>query len=153
MLLLRDGKTQRQEFDLALRELARVGIGYDLVSVRKSGGGRIYPQQGERLTDGLYVPLPDSEGRAAFLLLTAYPGEGRMGGTPRPLKVVHEAGSTPVEELARQIYHLSRLYPPSGYRFPSLPAPLHLADRLVREVGRIGLSSLQGLDREKLFFV
>lgn len=76
-----------------------------------------------------------------------------MGGTPRPLKVVHEAGSTPVEELARQIYHLSRLYPPSGYRFPSLPAPLHLADRLVREVGRIGLSSLQGLDREKLFFV
>lgn len=153
VLLLRDGKTQRQEFDLVLRELARVGIGYDLVSVRKSGGGRVYPREGEKLTDGLYVPLPESEGKPSFLLLTAYPGEGRMGGTPRPLKVVHEEGSTPVEELARQVYHLSRLYPPSGYRFPSLPAPLHLADRLVREVGRIGLSSLQGLDKEKLFFV
>ncbi|SDF04754.1 Piwi domain-containing protein [Thermus arciformis] len=153
VLLLRDGKTQREEFTLALRELAKAGIGYDLVSVRKSGGGRIYPKEGERLRDGLYVPLPEAEGKTAFLLLTAYPGEGRMRATPRPLKVVHEEGSTPVRELARQLYHLSRLYPPSGYRFPSLPAPLHLADRLVREVGRVGLSSLQGLGREKLFFV
>uniref|UniRef100_A0A831U8Z9 Protein argonaute n=1 Tax=Thermus islandicus TaxID=540988 RepID=A0A831U8Z9_9DEIN len=153
VLLLRDGKIQRQEFNLVLQELAKKGIGYDLVSVRKSGGGRIYPREGDKLTDGLYVPLADSEGKAAFLLLTAYPGEERMRGTPQPLKVVHEEGPTPVEELARQIYHLSRLYPPSGFRFPSLPAPLHLADRLVREVGRIGLSSLQGLDREKLFFV
>lgn len=64
-----------------------------------------------------------------------------------------EEGFTPAGKLARQIYHLSRLYPPSGYRFPTLPAPLHLADRLVREVGRIGVSSLHGLDREKLFFV
>lgn len=153
VLLLRDGKTQRQEFTLALEELARKEIGYDLVSVRKSSGGRVYPVEGGRLRDGLYVPLPEEEDKVSFLLLTAYPGEGRMKGTPRPLKVVHEEGPTPVEELARQIYHLSRLYPPSGYRFPSLPAPLHLADRLVREVGRVGLSSLHGLDREKLFFV
>lgn len=154
VLLLRDGKTQREEFTLTLQELERAGIGYDLVSVRKTGGGRIFPVKGDSLSDGVYVPLfPGEGGKGVFLLLTAYPGPKVVKGTPRPLKVVHEEGSTPLEELARHIYHLSRLYPPSGYRFPSLPAPLHLADRLVREVGRLGVSALHGLDRGRLFFV
>ena len=152
VLLVRDGKTQRDEFTFTLEELSRESIRYDLVSVRKSGGGRIYPTPGNRLKDGLYVTLPPEEGKDTFLILTAYPGP-RTPGTPRPLKVVHEEGSTALPELARQLFHLTRFYPPSGYRFPSLPAPLHLADRLVREVGRLGVSVLHGLDREKLFFV
>ncbi|MGC8905576.1 argonaute PAZ domain-containing protein [Thermus sp.] len=145
VLLLRDGRVPQNEFTLALEALAREGIAYDLVSVRKSGGGRIYPVQG-RLVDGLYVPLEDR----TFLLLTVHRD---FRGTPRPLKLVHEAGDTPLEALAAQIYHLTRLYPASGFAFPRLPAPLHLADRLVKEVGRLGVRHLKEVDRRKLFFV
>lgn len=145
VLLLRDGRVPQDEFALALEALAREGIAYDLVSVRKSGGGRVYPVQG-RLADGLYVPLEDR----TFLLLTVHRD---FRGTPRPLKLVHEAGDTPLEALAHQIFHLTRLYPASGFAFPRLPAPLHLADRLVKEVGRLGIRHLKEVDREKLFFV
>ena len=85
-----------------------------------------------------------------FLLLTVHRD---FRGTPRPLKLVHEAGDTPLEALAHQIFHLTRLYPASGFAFPRLPAPLHLADRLVKEVGRLGIRHLKEVDREKLFFV
>lgn len=88
VLLLRDGRVPQDEFALALEALAREGIAYDLVSVRKSGGGRVYPVQG-RLADGLYVPLEDK----TFLLLTVHRD---FRGTPRPLKLVHEAGDTPL---------------------------------------------------------
>ena len=116
-----------------------------LVAARESGGGRVDPVQG-RLADGLYVPLEEK----TFLLLTVHRD---FGGTPRPLKLVHEAGGTPLEALAHQIFHLTRLYPASGFAFPRLPAPLHLADRLVKEVGRLGIRHLKEVDREKLFFV
>lgn len=144
-LLLRDGKIPKGEFAKALEELKRRGVAYDLVSVRKTGGGRIYPTKG-RLADGLFLPLEDEE----FLLLTVH-REGR--GTPRPLKLIREEGETPILELARQIYHLTRLHPASGFLFPRLPAPLHLADRLVREVGRLGIRHLKKVDRSQLFFV
>lgn len=145
VLLLRDGKIPKGEFAKALEELKRRGVAYDLVSVRKTGGGRIYPTKG-RLSDGLFLPLEDEE----FLLLTVH-REGR--GTPRPLKLIREEGETPILELARQIYHLTRLHPASGFLFPRLPAPLHLADRLVREVGRLGIRHLKEVDRSHLFFV
>ncbi|BCZ95506.1 hypothetical protein TthAK1_21230 (plasmid) [Thermus thermophilus] len=48
---------------------------------------------------------------------------------------------------------MTRLYPASGFAFPRLPAPLHLADRLVKEVGRLGIRHLKEVDRGKLFFV
>lgn len=145
ILLLRDGRVPKDEFTLALTRLSQEGVAFDLVSVRKSGGGRIYPTRG-RLADGLFVPLEDK----TFLLLTVH---REFRGTPRPLKMVHEEGNTPLETLARQIYHLTRLYPASGFLFPRLPAPLHLADRLVKEVGRLGVRHLKDVDREKLFFV
>ncbi len=145
VLLLRDGRLPKDEFTLALAKLRQLGIGFDLVSVRKSGGGRIYPTRG-RLLDGLLVPVEER----TFLLLTVH---REFRGTPRPLKLVHEEGETPLEALAEQIYHLTRLYPASGFAFPRLPAPLHLADRLVKEVGRLGVRHLKEVDREKLFFV
>lgn len=145
VLLLRDGKVPQGEFAKALGELKRRGVAYDLVSVRKTGGGRIYPTKG-RLADGLFLPLEED----GFLLLTVH-REGR--GTARPLKLVREEGETPIPDLARQIYHLTRLHPASGFLFPRLPAPLHLADRLVKEVGRLGLRHLKEVDRSQLFFV
>jgi len=145
VLLLRDGRVPQGEFTRALEELRRRGVAYDLLSVRKSGGGRLYPVRG-RLADGLFLPLEEE----TFLLLTVH-REGR--GTPRPLKLVREEGNTPLVALARQVYHLTRLYPPSGFLFPRLPAPLHLADRLVREVGRLGVRHLKEVPRDRLFFV
>ncbi|MGQ9511571.1 MAG: argonaute PAZ domain-containing protein [Thermaceae bacterium] len=144
VLLLRDGKVPKGEFNKALEELRKRGVAYDLVSVRKTGGGRIYPTKG-RLADGLFLPLEGEE----FLLLTVH-REGR--GTPRPLKLIREEGETPIPELARQIYHLTRLHPASGFLFPRLPVPLHLADRLVKEVGRLGIRHLK-VDGSGLFFV
>lgn len=146
VLLLRDGRIPKEEFSLALAQLREEGIAYDLLSVRKSGGGRVYPVGGGRLADGLMVPLEEG----AFLLLTVH-REGR--GTPQPLKVVREEGDGDLRALARQLYHLTRLYPASGYFFPRLPAPLHLADRLTRETARIRVRPHPHLDFRRLFFV
>lgn len=148
ILLLRDGFVQREEFNLSLQELERQGIAFDLLSVRKGSGDRVFAENGGPPKEGLYVPLDEG----AFLLTTAIHPGGK--GTPRPLKVEREVGDTPILDLARQLYHLSRLYPGSGYRFPRLPAPLHLADRLVWEVGQLGgVRALAQLNRRRLFFL
>ncbi|MCS6868954.1 MAG: hypothetical protein NZX11_09585, partial [Thermus sp.] len=56
VLLLRDGRIPQGEFRLALEGLRQEEISYDLISVRKTGSGRIYPVRG-RLGDGVFLPL------------------------------------------------------------------------------------------------
>ncbi len=114
VLLLRDGRIPKEEFAMALEGLRKQGIGYDLLSVRKSGAGRIYSVNGGKLPDGLFLPLEEG-----FLLLTVSRGRG----TPRPLKVLREEGDTPLEEVAQQVYHLTRLYPQAAASSPAFPLP------------------------------
>lgn len=148
IFLLRDGKIQKEEFRKVEEELRKRNIPYALFSVRKTGAPRLFSKNGP-LGDGLFLRLPEEEG--GFLLLSAEGGKG----TPRPVKYVLEAGEVDLnlEEAARQLYHLSRIYPGSGYRFPRLPAPLHMVDRMVREVARLGGAHNLRLKEEQLFFL
>jgi len=151
ILLMRDGLIQQQEFSLITEALEEGEIKYDLISVRKSGAGRI----GRRNSDGTYVDAPKGtvifSGNDKFKIVTS---EAKAGGSARPLFVVREQGDTPIEIIAEQFYRLTQLHPVSGSFTSRLPMPLNYADKLAKKIQSLGsVGILQNLDRKKLFFV
>jgi argonaute family protein len=78
----------------------------------------------------------------------------RGTGSVRPLRVIHVYGNAPLEVIALQTYHQTKLHPASGYSSARLPWVLHLADKSSKEFQRLGqMSILQNLNREKLIGV
>jgi Argonaute PAZ domain len=155
VLLMRDGLVQDGEFDHTIAALKEKDIEVDLIGVRKSGAGRMgrEVQQDEETVyrdaaSGTVVFMPEER---SFLLVTT---DTRGMGSVRPLRVIHEYGNGPLEVLALQTYHLTKLHPASGYSTARLPWVLHLADKSSKEFQRIEqMSILQNLDREKLIVV
>ena len=156
VLLMRDGLVQDGEFDRTIDKLKEENIEVDLIGVRKSGGGRMGREilQDNQIVyrdadSGTVVLMPDEK---SFLLVTTKTRGGV--GSVRPLRVIHTYGNTPLELLAIQTYHLTKLSPASGYSSSRLPCVLHLADKSSKEFQRIGqMSILQNLSREKLIGV
>ena len=153
ILLLRDGIVQVDEFEDTVSKLAQEKIAVDLLGVRKSGAGRmaILPYQSETFTDaspGTAILSSDSN---TFRIITS---EAKAGGSARPLQVVRDRGTAPLEVLARQVDRLCMLNPASAYAYSRLPYVIHFADKMAKVVQRIGsVSFLQGVDRQKIFFV
>ncbi|URR34774.1 argonaute PAZ domain-containing protein [Thermosynechococcus sp. HN-54] len=161
ILLMRDGLVQEGEFEHTIKELTNQGIAVDILSVRKSGSGRMGREihsthSGVTYQDaevGTVIFIPE---RNAFILQTSEGIKTSHGtiGSARPLHVVRHYGNTPLELLALQTYHLTQLHPASGFRSCRLPWVLHLADRSSKEFQRIGqISVLEKIDREKLIAV
>jgi hypothetical protein len=162
LLLMRDGLVQEGEFQQTIAALNEKGIAVDVVSVRKSGGGRmgnLVDSRGEEITYqdakiGSVVFMPKEH---SFLLISSQPiiGKNQIAmGSARPLRVVREYGTTSLELLALQTYHLTQLHPASGFRSCRLPWVLQIADKSSKEFQRIGqISILQNLSREKLIAV
>ena len=158
LLLMRDGLIQAGEFEQTTAALQEKGIPLDIVGVRKSGAGRMgseVVQQGgntiyrdAQIGSTVFMPKERS-----FILVTSQPINQNIGSA-RPLRVIHEYGDTPLELLALQTYHLTKLHPASGFRSCRLPWVLHLADKSSKEFQRIGqISILQNISREKLIAV
>lgn len=156
VLLMRDGLVQDGEFDKTIDKLKEEDIEVDLIGVRKSGGGRMGREilQEDQIVysdadSGTVVLMPDEK---SFLLVTTKTRGGI--GSVRPLRVIHTYGNSPLELLAIQTYHLTKLHPASGYSSSRLPYVLHSADKHSKEFQRIGqMSILQNLNREKLIGV
>ena len=156
VLLMRDGLIQDGEFDKTIDKLQAENIEVDLIGVRKSGGGRMGREilQDDQIVygdsdSGTVVLMPDEK---SFLLVTTKTRGGI--GSVRPLRVIHTYGNSPLELLAIQTYHLTKLHPASGYSSSRLPYVLHSADKHSKEFQRIGqMSILQNLNREKLIGV
>ncbi|MDR5639522.1 argonaute PAZ domain-containing protein [Thermosynechococcus sp. PP42] len=161
ILLMRDGLIQKGEFEQTIEELNKKDIAVDILSVRKSGSGRM----GRELNSGnskiTYIDaevgtvIVDPKSKL-FILQTSEAIKTKDGtiGSARPLRVVHTHGDTPLELLALQTYHLTQLHPASGFCSSRLPWVLHLADKSSKEFQRIGqISVLQNIDREKLIAV
>jgi hypothetical protein len=149
ILLLRDGFVRDNEFELTIDELEAEGIAVDLLEVHKSGAGRMaiaQPDQSYRdAPPGVAVSLPDN----SFRLITT---QSRAGGSARPLEVVKVHGDAPLALLATEVFRLSQFHPASGFIPSRLPMPLHYADRMIKEVQRLGqLGALYGVDRRKIF--
>ena len=135
VLLMRDGLVQDGEFDRTIAALKEKDIEVDLIGVRKSGGGRM----GQEIIQENEIAYRDSDsGTVAFMpdensfLLVTTKTRGGIGSV-RPLRVIHTYGSTPLDVLALQTYHLTKLHPASGYSSARLPWVLHLADKSVFE--------------------
>ncbi|WP_233838599.1 argonaute PAZ domain-containing protein [Thermosynechococcus sichuanensis] len=162
ILLMRDGLVQEGEFEQTINQLTDQGIAVDILSVRKSGSGRM----GRELNSGnsgiIYrdaevgTVIFDFESDS-FILQSSEAIKTKAGpiiGSARPLRVVRYHGETPLELLALQTYHLTQLHPASGFRSCRLPWVLHLADRSSKEFQRIGqIRVLENIDREKLIAV
>ncbi|MFN3680011.1 argonaute PAZ domain-containing protein [Thermosynechococcus sp.] len=161
ILLMRDGLVQEGEFEKTIEQLRKEGIAVDILSVRKSGSGRM----GRELDSGnskityrdakVGTVILDFESDS-FILQSSEAIQTKTGpiGSARPLRVVRYYGKTPLELLALQTYHLTQLHPASGFRSCRLPWVLHLADRSSKEFQRIGqISVLANIDREKLIAV
>lgn len=148
ILLMRDGFARENEFDLTIQELALEGIEVDLVEVHKSGAGRMAIVTDDRYFDakpGVAVPLDENR----FRLVTT---QARAGGSARPLEIVRLHGDAPLGLLAIELFRLSQFHPASAFTPSRLPMPLHYADRMIKEVQRIGqLGVLHGVDRNKIF--
>ena len=85
----------------------------------------------------------------AFRIVTS---KAQAGGSARPLEVVRIHGDASLELLAEEIFALSEFHPASAFASSRLPMPLHYADRMIKEVQRIGqLSILQGVNYQKIF--
>lgn len=151
VLLLRDGFVRRYEFDDTIAALQQVGVAVDLLEVRKSGAGKMAIQEANLLKDARPGTAVLSSDEKTFIIVTS---EAKAGGSARPLQVERDTGDTPLELLARQFDRLCQLNPASGF-FPSRNAfVLHCADKMAKEVQRMGqIGALQALDREKIFFV
>ncbi|WP_030007227.1 argonaute PAZ domain-containing protein [Picosynechococcus sp. NKBG042902] len=155
ILLMRDGLIQANEFDSLLSELKEERIAYDLISVRKSGAGRMAQLQLRDENQPTYIDVPRGtvvfSGEHKLKIVTS---EAKAGGSARPLSIIREAGSTPIKDIAEQVFVLTLLHPTSA-AFPSrLPMPLHYADKLAKKVQSLGsVGILQSLSRQKLFFV
>jgi argonaute family protein len=161
LLLMRDGLVQEGEFKPTIKALEAKGIAVDVVSVRKSGAGRMGSEidnNSEKVyRDASVGSVVFTPQESSFILMTSQPIKTKTGeflGSARPLRVVREYGDTSLELLALQTYHLTQLHPASGFRSSRLPWVLHLADRNSKEFQRIGqISILQNLSREKLIAV
>jgi argonaute-like protein implicated in RNA metabolism and viral defense len=152
ILLLRDGIVQADEFKDTVDALLEENIAVDLLSVRKSGAGRmaILPYQSEILKDASPGTTILSTDGKTFRIVTS---EAKAGGSARPLQIVRDYGDAPLEILARQIDRLSMLNPASAYAYSRLPYVLHFADKMAKTVQNLGgISILQGVDRHKIFF-
>jgi hypothetical protein len=152
ILLLRDGFVRRDEFEATIAELQLAGIAVDLLAVRKSGAGRmaIEPQSNFLQDASPGTVVLSSDGKT-FLIVTT---QAKAGGSARPLQVVRDYGDAPLELLATQFDRLCQLNPASGFFSSRNAWVLHAADKMAKEVQRIGqIGPLHGLDREKIFFV
>ena len=135
ILLMRDGLVQEGEFQQTISALQEKDITVDVVSVRKSGSGRmgLIEQGSENVyRDAQIGSVVFNPNERSFLLVTSQPIATKKGGTigsARPLRVVHEYGNASLELLALQTYHLTQLHPASGFRSCRLPWVLHLADK------------------------
>ncbi len=153
ILLLRDGIIQCDEFDDVVAALLDNQIAVDLLSIRKSGAGRmaILPDKSRSLIDASPGTAILSTDDKTFRIVTS---EAKAGGSARPLKVVRDYGNAPLEILAKQIDRLSMLNPSSAYAYSRLPNVIHFADKMAKTVQSIGgLGILHRLDRQKLFFI
>jgi argonaute-like protein implicated in RNA metabolism and viral defense len=159
VLLMRDGLVQEGEFGKTIEELEKEKIAVDVVGIRKSGTGRMGIEEEGKYEDAKIGTVVFDYSRKSFTLVTSQPisreGTGSIGSA-RPLRVVHEYGSTPLEILALQTYHLSQLHPASGFQACRLPWVLHFADKSGKEFQNLGsniFSVLQNIDRQKLIAV
>ena len=152
VLLLRDGLVRDREFDITLTELEHEGIAVDLLEVHKSGAGRMARLIRYEVNDNYEEVIPGtgfSISDDAFRIVTSI---AKAGGSARPLEVVKLHGDAPLNLLANEIFALSQFHPASAFTPSRLPMPLHYADRMIKEVQRIGqLSVLHGIDRRKIF--
>ncbi|MFM7191215.1 MAG: stem cell self-renewal protein Piwi domain-containing protein, partial [Microcystaceae cyanobacterium] len=130
-------------------------ISVDVLSVRKSGTGRMAIESTQEESLGQLIDarpgtaVISSDGKT-FRIVTS---TAKAGGSARPLQIVRYFGDAPLELLARQIDRLSVLNPASGYSSSRLPMVLHYADKMAKEVQKLGqVSILQKVDREKIFF-
>ena len=151
ILMLRDGIVQCEEFDDVVASLLNSQIAVDLLSVRKSGAGRmaVKNEYGEYLdaSPGTAILSTDEK---TFRIVTS---EAKAGGSARPLKVVRDFGDAPLEILARQVDRLCMLNPASAYAYSRSPYVIHFADRMAKTIQRIReLGVLYGVDRQKIFF-
>lgn len=153
ILLLRDGIVRDREFDLTIQELEKEGIAVDLLEVHKSGAGRIARLVDVSGTERYEDVIPGtgfSISNDAFRIVTSK----AKSGSARPLEVVKLHGDAPLRLLANEIFSLSQFHPASAFTPSRLPMPLHYADKMIKEVQRIGsLGVLSGVDRRKLFAV
>ena len=152
ILMLRDGIVQCEEFDDVVAALLDSKIAVDLLSVRKSGAGRMAVEKYGQFIDASPGTAILSTDNKTFRLVTSKPIQ-RLGGSARPLKVVRDYGDAPLEILAKQVDRLSMLNPASAYAYSRLPYVIHFADKMAKTVQRIGeVGILHGLDRQKIFF-
>ena len=153
ILMLRDGIVQCEEFDDVVAALLDIQIAVDLLSVRKSGAGRmaVKNEYGQFINASSGTAILSTDDKT-FRLVTSKPIQ-RVGGSARPLKVVRDYGNAPLEILAKQVDRLSMLNPASAYAYSRLPYVIHFADKMAKTVQRIGeIGILHGLDRQKIFF-
>ena len=152
ILLLRDGFVRDREFDITIEKLAKEGIAADLVEIHKSGAGRMarlieLPENTnyEEVVPGTGFRVSDD----AFRIVTS---RAQAGGSARPLEVVHLHGDSSAKLLADEIFSLCQFHPASAFTPSRLPMPLHYADKMIKEVQRMGrLNVLHGVDRRKIF--
>lgn len=124
------------------------GIAVDLVEVHKSGAGRMAILSENGYLDaapGVAVQFDENR----FRLVTT---RAKAGGSARPLEIVRLHGDARLGLLAIELFRLSQFHPASAFTPSRLPMPLHYADRMIKEVQRIGqLGVLHGVDRNKIF--
>ena len=157
ILILRDGFIQSREFDTTLQALKKENIAVDLLEVRKSGAGRMAIEKDDLVQSSRYLidALPGtavlSKDEKTIRIVTS---KAKAGGSARPLQIVRDTGDAPLHVLAQQIDRLSQLHPASASFSSRLPMVLHYADKMAKEVQRLGqVGILQNVDREKIFFV
>lgn len=150
ILLLRDGFVRDQEFDHTIKNLESENILVDLLEIHKSGAGRMAKLTEKNLFQEVEPGTGFSVADDAFRIVTS---QAHAGGSARPLEVVRIHGDTSLRLLADEVFALSQFHPASAFRSSRLPMPLHYADKMVKEVQRLGqLGVLHGIDRQKIFF-
>lgn len=135
IIIMRDGFSNEDD-DFYAQYFGEREIRYDIVEVRKQAGTRL--AKGMHQNEQLQFANPDIgtaliKGEEGYIVTTK--SNGRFGA-PRPLKIVHSAGSLPMDTIMQICYSLTKNYPGSMQNI-RLPLPTYIADQICKAYDRI----------------
>lgn len=135
ILIMRDGFSNEDD-DFYRQYFNEHKIRYDIVEVRKQAGTRL--AKGQYQKQQLQFSNPDigtalTRENEGYIITTK---SSSKFGAPRPLKIVHSAGSLPMDIIMQVCYNLTKNYPGCMQNI-RLPLPTFIADKICKAYDRI----------------
>jgi argonaute-like protein implicated in RNA metabolism and viral defense len=148
LILHRDGRTHRREWDLLPEKLAEQDITMDLVEIRKRNQPLLRQRRNRSGIPSKDIAIGNCELNTAYLnntlTIDQKIGEKQVYPAPVSICVVKVAGTSPLKELTAQVHALTKVNYAAYRRTVHVPATIYYADAMVGKVSLKGSQTNYG---------